>query len=307
MIGVLNIDKPAGWTSHDVVARVRRLAGERRVGHAGTLDPLATGVLVVCLGSATRLVEYLSDLDKSYRATVRFGVTTDTWDAEGEVIDTADPTGLTQEAVAAALSDFRGIIEQTPPMYSALKRDGQPLYRLARQGVTVEREARIVEISRLEIVAWRPPEVVVDITCSKGTYVRAIAHDLGAALGVGAHLAALARTRVGAFTLDQAVAPDVITSGDADALIAALQPAATAVGHLPAVALDADEVALVRQGRPLTLSPDRLPAPVSEDPPDAARLAVLDETGDLVAVLRPGGEGADTWRPHKVLPIVTER
>jgi tRNA pseudouridine55 synthase len=287
VIGVLNIDKPAGWTSHDVVARIRRLAGERRVGHAGTLDPMATGVLVVCLGAATRLVEYLADLDKSYRATIRFGAVTDTWDAEGEVIATADTADLTLAAAESALAAFRGTIEQTPPMYSALKRDGRPLYELARQGVTVEREARLVEISRLEIISWAPPDLVVDITCSKGTYVRAIAHDLGAALGVGAHLAALARTRVGSFTLDSAVPPEAITSGDAGALLAALRPAAAAVGHLPAVTLTPDEAALVRQGRTVDLSPAALPPAVPADPPETLRLAALDEGGDLVAVLLP--------------------
>lgn len=307
VIGVLNIDKPAGWTSHDVVARIRRLAGERRVGHAGTLDPMATGVLVVCLGAATRLVEYLADLDKSYRATIRFGAVTDTWDAEGEVIATADTADLTLAAAESALAAFRGTIEQTPPMYSALKRDGRPLYELARQGVTVEREARLVEISRLEIISWAPPDLVVDITCSKGTYVRAIAHDLGAALGVGAHLAALARTRVGSFTLDSAVPPEAITSGDAGALLAALRPAAAAVGHLPAVTLTPDEAALVRQGRTVDLSPAALPPAVPADPPETLRLAALDEGGDLVAVLLPVCSEAGAWRPHKVLPAATGR
>ncbi len=291
MIGVLNLDKPAGWTSHDVVARVRRLAGERRVGHAGTLDPMATGVLVVCLGAATRLVEYLADLDKDYRAVIRFGVDTDTWDAEGEMVFSADAGHLTLAAIEPALAAFRGVIEQVPPMYSALKRNGQPLYRLARQGVTIEREARTITISRLTVAAWQPPDLAVELTCSKGTYVRAIAHDLGVALGVGAHLAALSRTRIGTFTLDAALPAQVLVAGDGDALLAAVQPPAAVVGHLPGATIGEEAAALLRQGRPVTLP----------EAPAGDWLAALDGRGELVAVLAPGEE-AGVWRPHKVMP-----
>ncbi|MCD6519847.1 MAG: tRNA pseudouridine(55) synthase TruB, partial [Anaerolineae bacterium] len=179
--GILNIDKPKGLTSHDVVDRVRRLAKQRRVGHAGTLDPLATGVLILCLGGATRIVEYLSESPKAYRATIRFGLVTDTWDLEGKVIEEREWQGLSLAEIQQVLSQFQGTIEQVPPMYSALKHQGKPLYKLARQGITVARKPRRVEIYRLSILDWRPPELVLEVECSKGTYIRSLAYELGQA------------------------------------------------------------------------------------------------------------------------------
>jgi tRNA pseudouridine55 synthase len=202
--GILNIDKPAGMTSHDVVARVRRMSGQRRVGHAGTLDPSATGVLVVCLGQATRVAEYLMASDKVYRAQIRLGVSTDTHDAEGEVTATAE-VNLREEEVRRALASFIGSIQQVPPMYSALKRDGVPLYKLARQGITVEREPRSVQIHHIELLDWTPPLVTILVECSPGTYIRALARDLGRKLGCGAHLQSLIRLASGHFTLEKAV------------------------------------------------------------------------------------------------------
>ena len=211
MHGFLNIDKPAGMTSHDVVARVRRLARQKRVGHAGTLDPAATGVLVVALGIATRLIEYVQDATtKRYHAVVRLGVTTTTDDAEGEVLDTAPIPPLDLAALEAALARFRGPIMQTPPMYAALHHEGRRLHELARAGVMVERAARRVTIERLELLDWSPPALTLDILCGKGTYIRALARDLGAALGCGAHLQALRRTAVGAFVIEDAVPLDAL-------------------------------------------------------------------------------------------------
>jgi tRNA pseudouridine(55) synthase len=177
--GILNVDKPAGMTSHDVVDAIRRLAGQRKVGHAGTLDPMATGVLLVCLGQATRVAEYLMRGRKRYRATVVLGAATDTYDGEGEIVSSGGPTDFSQEQIQAALAGFVGRIEQVPPLYSALKRDGQPLHRLARQGKTIELESRPVEIEEMSLLDWTSPSLVVELTCSPGTYVRSLAHDLG--------------------------------------------------------------------------------------------------------------------------------
>ncbi|MBA2469838.1 MAG: tRNA pseudouridine(55) synthase TruB [Chloroflexia bacterium] len=206
--GYVVIDKPAGWTSHDVVARVRRLVGERRVGHAGTLDPAATGVLPVAVGLATRTVEYLAESSKAYRAWIRFGVTTDSADRDGAVTSTVDVSALTLDAIAPALDAFWGEIWQRPPMHSAIKVDGRRLYQLARSGVEIEVEPRAVTIHVLRIVDWTSPVLCLDIDCSKGTYIRSLARDLGEAVGTGAHLADLVRTRSGPFGIDEAMSLD---------------------------------------------------------------------------------------------------
>jgi tRNA pseudouridine55 synthase len=203
--GILNIDKPAGQTSYSVVALVKRLSGERRVGHAGTLDPDATGVLPVCLGQGTRIVEFLITATKTYRAGIELGIATDTFDASGRITQRGDPSGIDLEIFQSALASFRGSIRQTPPMFSALKYRGQPLYKLARAGVNVERKSRTVEIHRLELISWQLPVVIIEIECSKGTYIRSLAHDLGQTLGCGAHLKSLVRTRCGIFDIKDAV------------------------------------------------------------------------------------------------------
>jgi tRNA pseudouridine55 synthase len=204
MDGIFNLCKPVGMTSHDVVARVRRLTHQKRVGHAGTLDPAASGVLPVCLGQATRVVEYLSAGGKSYRATVVFGVVTDTYDAQGKVVRRA-PVDVTREEIEAVLPAFLGRQMQMPPLYSALKKGGQPLYKLARAGVEVELQPRAVEISRLEVLEWRSPVLTLEVECGKGTYVRSLAYDLGERLGCGAHLGGLVRLRSGPFRLEESL------------------------------------------------------------------------------------------------------
>ena len=208
--GIFNIDKPTGITSHDVVARVRRLAGQKRVGHAGTLDPAASGVLPVLLGQATRIAEYLSESGKAYRATIHFGVVTDTYDAEGTIVRQT-PVALSRGDIESVLPGFLGDQMQRPPMYSAIKRDGQRLYALARAGHTVEVDPRPIHIDALEIVDWTLPALILDIACSKGTYIRSLAFDLGERLGTGAHLAALVRTRSGPFTLATSVSLDTLS------------------------------------------------------------------------------------------------
>jgi len=295
--GILNIDKPAGATSHDVVARVRRLTPGSRVGHAGTLDPMATGVLVVCIGGATRLIEYVADASKRYRATIRFGVTTATWDAEGEVEERRPTGGLTLEAIEAALSRFVGVIEQVPPMYSALKRDGQPLYRLARRGITVEREPRRVHVYAIEVEGWECPDLVVHVHCSKGTYVRALAHDLGEMLGVGAHLAALTRTAVGAFTLQEAVDLEgLLAERESGGWREHLLDASVAVRGLPRAVLDDEAARRIGHGQAVTLDV----AKCTSFRGDGSEVAAFDRQGRLLAVARYDPQSG-LWRPHKVL------
>ena len=290
--GILNIDKPKGMTSHDVVNQVRRLAHERRVGHAGTLDPMATGVLIVCLGKATRLVEYLADSDKSYLATIVFGVTTDTWDAEGKVLTRSDGQNLKLDDIENILPSFLGRIEQIPPMYSALKHKGQPLYRLARHGLEVERAPRRVEIYALQIVRWQAPELVLRVDCSKGTYIRTLAHDLGQAARVGAHLSALKRLAVGRFRIEEAVSLDELLRQAADgAWQKHLLPAEAAVGHMPVAILEAEAVNHVRHGQAVELS-------LAGDA--GAQCAAYDQNKQLLAILTYDA-ASGLWRPHKVL------
>jgi tRNA pseudouridine55 synthase len=203
--GILNINKPQNKTSFSVVAMVKRLSGERRVGHAGTLDPAATGVLPVCLGQGTRIIEFLVNTTKTYRAWIELGIATDTYDGDGQITQKGDPSGISQEQLESALDPFRGLIQQTPPMYSAVKHQGRPLYELARAGIKVERKSRLAKIHRLELINWQPPVVTVEVECSKGTYIRSLAHDLGQSLGCGAHLKSLVRTRCGFFDIKDAV------------------------------------------------------------------------------------------------------
>jgi len=289
--GVLNLDKPAGISSHDAVNRLRRITNQRRIGHTGTLDPTATGVLVLCLGQATRLAEYVAEARKVYRATIRLGIDTSTWDSEGEVVAEADASGVTLAGIENALGAFEGRIQQVPPMYSALKHEGHPLYKLARRGQEVEREAREVTIYALEIEAWRSPELVLRIACSKGTYIRAIAHDLGVALGVGAYLAALRRLAVGAFTVEQAVSLDTLYAADHDnSWQRYLQPAGAAVAHMPSVIVDAQTVARIRYGQTVVLDAN----------PELGLHCAYQANGELLAILRHNAD-ADVWQPTKVL------
>src|SRR5512139_1436937 len=202
--GILIIDKPSGLTSHDTVNHVRRATKIRQVGHAGTLDPMATGVLVVCLGQATRVSEYLLGHDKAYQATIRLGVETNTYDADGEVIATNE-VNVDRAEVEQALAQFSGEIQQVPPMYSAIKREGQKLYELARQGIEIERAARSVIVYSIRLRDYHTPDVIIEVQCSAGTYIRSIAHDLGAALGTGGHLIELTRTAAGPFTIDRTI------------------------------------------------------------------------------------------------------
>jgi tRNA pseudouridine55 synthase len=248
--GFLVIDKPAGWTSHDVVARVRRLLNEKRVGHAGTLDPAATGVLPVAVGQATKSIEWLEQASKAYCAEIAFGVATDSADVDGVVIETGEPSGLAADRVAKALQRFEGPIEQIPPMHSAIKIDGVRLYQHARRGRVVDVPARAVTVHLIELIAWEAPVATVAIECSKGTYIRSIARDLGDALGVPAHLANLVRVRSGPFNLDEAWTLAELAELDLDAEwpSIAIHPDAAAL-DLDALVLDDEEYESWRHGR----------------------------------------------------------
>jgi tRNA pseudouridine55 synthase len=203
--GILNIDKPWGKTSFSIVSLVKRLTGERRVGHAGSLDPAATGVLPVCLGRGTRVVEFLMEATKVYRAQIELGVTTDTYDASGNVVQRRDPSGVSQRQLESALASFCGLIQQTPPMYSAVRYHGKHLYELARAGIEVERKSRPAKIHYLELIDFTPPLVTTEVMCGKGTYIRSLAYELGELLGCGANLKSLVRLKCGPFRVEDAV------------------------------------------------------------------------------------------------------
>lgn len=262
MHGLLLIDKPQGLTSHDVVRQVRRIFSTRKVGHAGTLDPMATGVLVVAVGDATKILQFLFLDDKSYRATFRLGITTDTFDAQGRVLSEKPTPPLDVEFVNHICTPFRGMIDQQPPMFSALKRDGVPLYKLARQGIEVERESRKIFIQRLAVVAVDSPFVTIDVDCSKGTYIRSLVHDLGEAIGCGAHLTALCRLRSGRFMLDQCYQLDDLKQMDNPA--GALLSYSAALVDLPAAELDQAALQALTFGIPPQESQCFLAQPLTE-------------------------------------------
>lgn len=288
VFGFLNIDKPTGMTSHDVVAAVRRGTGVKKVGHAGTLDPMATGVLVVCLGPATRLSEYAMHHDKTYQATVRLGIQTDTYDAEGQVV-ARDPRPVSRDQVEAVLPRFRGAIQQVPPMYSAIKKGGKKLYELARAGQEVEREARPVTIRRLELLAWDYPHFILEVECSAGTYIRSLAHDIGQTLEVGAHLAALRRTRSGTFHSEEAVPFDRWQAAvQAGTWPEYLLPPDQAIQHLPRLDLDAEQAKIVQNGG---FIPHESPV---------ALVRAYDPNGHLLALLEPYDKAPGQWKPRKV-------
>lgn len=281
--GLVVVDKEPGWTSHDVVARVRSVFGQRRVGHAGTLDPDATGVLLVGLGRVTRLLRFLTGLTKEYTAQIVLGAATDTLDSSGQIVGEWDMTAVTLEEARAAAAALTGRIQQVPPMVSALKVGGRRLHELARQGIEVERAARTVRVDRFDVEASDDPGVLrATVVCSAGTYVRSLAADLGAALGGGAHLRALRRTRIGSFGVDEAEPIDALGPGS-------LRAPAEALRDIDRVTVDPDVSVLVARGRPL----DRASLGATGDGP----WAVVDSTGRLLAVY-------ERTSPQRIRPAV---
>ncbi|KFL50139.1 tRNA pseudouridine synthase B [Burkholderia pyrrocinia] len=281
--GVLLLDKPVGLSSNDALIRAKRLLLAKKAGHTGTLDPLASGLLPLCFGEATKFSQDLLEADKTYEATMRLGLRTATGDAEGEVIDTR-PVECDRAAVEAALARFTGEIVQVPPMYSALKRDGRPLYEYARAGQTVEREGRNVTIHALDLLACEMPDVTFRVTCSKGTYVRTLAEDIGEALGCGAHLTMLRRTGVGALTLEHAVTLDALSDADESARDAWLQPVDALLSTFPSVRLDDACAKRFLHGQRLPLSEL---GPI--DAADGERVRVYDATRLLGVARKANG------------------
>jgi tRNA pseudouridine55 synthase len=268
--GFLNVCKPAGFSSHDVVAVVRRTLRTRRVGHAGTLDPLAEGVLPVCVGRYTRLVDYVSNGDKGYYAEIELGARTATDDAEGEIVERLPVPALDNADLDRALSSFRGTIQQVPPIYSAIKVAGQRAYALARRGDAPTLQAREVTIRRLEVVRWQSPLLTLVVDCSKGTYIRSLARDLGESLGCGAHLKRLIRLWVGPFALADAISLDELAQAASAGTVAdVLQPADSALRALPAAIVDPHRLVDMAHGRPW-------PAASSDDVPGMARIYDVD-------------------------------
>ena len=256
--GVLLLNKPAGISANDALQKAKRLFFANRAGHTGALDPLATGVLPICFGEATKFSQYLLDADKRYRSTFCFGMTTETGDADGNVVATSDASGLTEQQVRDAMAAFRGTIRQIPSMYSALKHKGQPLYKLARQGIEVEREAREVEIYSYELLKFVPgpnPRAEVEVHCSKGTYVRSLAEDLGKALGVGAFVEKLHRSAAGPYVEEDSVTLEELAEergeGLAEVLDHHLLPMDSPASGLPKMTLDDDSGYYLRQGQPV--------------------------------------------------------
>ena len=288
--GVLIIDKPIGMTSHDVVQHVRRGTRIKRAGHTGTLDPRASGVLVVLVGPAVRLSEFVSASDKHYQAVIKFGMTTDTYDLEGEVTS-RKPVDISFEELEEALSGFVGEVEQTPPVYSALKINGKPAYEYAREGKEIEMESRTVTVHSLELLDWDPPEAVIDIQCSSGTYVRSLASDLGEKLGSGATLTGLRRTKSGKFGLRDAVSlrrlEEAFENGD---WYKYLLPAAEALGDWYTIVLTPDQIDDVSHGH-------RVPGEANLEHAQKAR--AIGEDGELVALMEYDSE-TNEWQPRKV-------
>ena len=290
--GFVVIDKPAGITSHDVVSRVRRIMGTRKVGHTGTLDPFATGVLPVAVNDGTKAIPFLDEGSKTYEALLRLGVTTDTLDMTGSILTETDPSGITSDQFILCLSNFTGAISQIPPMYSAIKQGGQPLYKLARQGVEVERKARDVEIYSLELISFDLPHVAIRVVCSRGTYVRSLADDIGRQLGCGAALQELRRTASGPFRIENAVTlvdlEAAAGEGRTDALF--LSPMVV-LDHLLEIPLNADGLEGLKFGRAPSWDATFLETPVSCADETLVRLT---SEGMLVAVavLVPG-RGSD--------------
>ncbi len=258
MDGVLNINKPAGPTSHDIVARTRKLLHEKRVGHAGTLDPLATGVLVVCVGKATRIVEYLVTREKEYSAVMVLGRTTGTQDSVGKEISNVDASHISQQMIAAVLPKFTGRIMQIPPMVSAVKHEGKRLYELARKNVEVERQPREVTIYSLEMTSFNPgekPFVGLRVVCSSGTYIRTLCADIGDALGVGGYMESLVRTRVGDFKLENAISMDVLETASSEGRASEFMLSMDeALSHIPSVTVDDIGSEMIAHGRAVQVS-----------------------------------------------------
>ncbi len=285
--GILVVDKPGGWTSHDVVAKVRRLLGIRKVGHVGTLDPEATGLLPVCVGSATRIVEYLMELPKSYRVECILGEETDTHDATGRVVARHDPSRLSGDQIRTVIMRFRGTIEQVPPMYSAVRKNGRRLYELARRGERVPRDPRTVTLYEICEVVCSIPRISFVVRCSKGTYVRALCRDIGRELGVGAHMSRLRRIESASFVEKDAYSLDRIMEMDKEEIFSLLVPMDRALAAFQPVVVRQPGLRKVCQGQPL-VEEDFSEKPVFGSWKENRMFTVYGEDGAFLAVAKAG-------------------
>ena len=292
--GLLIIHKATGMTSHDVVAKVRKILHQKRVGHAGTLDPAASGVLPICVGQGTRVAEYLSESGKAYQAEITFGIVTDTYDSEGTIIRTADTAGLIQERIEAELAHFLGPQMQMPPRYSAIKIQGQPAYKRSRAGETIELDPRPIEIFQLQILTWSLPRLTLAIECSKGTYIRSLAYDLGERLGCGGYLTSLIRIRSGPFSLADSITLEQLAEAVTQGTVASrLFSADRALQQYPALMLDDTTTQRVLHGNAFWYD--------HQDNLVAAELArVYDPAGNFLAIAIWDAEQG-LWQPKKVL------
>ena len=292
MHGLLNINKPAGMTSRRAVDLIERLTRPAKSGHAGTLDPLATGVLVVCVGAATRWIEYVQQMPKRYTGTFLLGRKSATEDTEGEVVELPDQPRPTREEIVEAARRFLGTVEQRPPAFSAVKIAGRRAYELARKGQSPQLTPRPIEIHQIEVLAYQYPELVLDISCGSGTYIRSLGRDLAESLGTAAVMSALTRTSIGPFSLEEAVDPRALTP---DTWQQFLRPSSLAVEHLPRVRLSADEVNAIRCGR-------TVPGKQGEVEAGAPEIAAFDRGGELVGIL--AFDAAGCLRTLRNMPTV---
>jgi len=298
MDGILNIHKAAGMTSHDVVAKVRKVLQQKRVGHAGTLDPTASGVLPICIGQGTRIAQYLSESGKAYQAEITFGVVTDTYDTEGTVIRTGNATELTLTQIEEVLPHFLGSHMQMPPRYSAIKLQGQPAYKRVRAGEEITLEPRPINVYQLDVITWQPPRLTLAIDCSKGTYIRSLAYDLGEQLGCGAYLHALVRTRSGPFLLTNSISleqlAEAVAQGTATAYVF---PPDSVLQQYPALHLDAVTAARVLHGN--AFCGDEYVVQLSAD-----LVRIYDTTGQFLAIACWDAQ-QHMWQPTKVFALVS--
>lgn len=293
--GILNVNKPEGKTSFSVVAGLKRLSGEKHVGHAGTLDPIATGVLPVCFGQATRVTQFLASSGKTYFAQIELGITTDTFDRQGKIVASRDPSSITPLQIEETLASFRGMIDQVPPAFSALKQGGRRCYELARAGIPLELKSRRIEITKLELVTCRLPIIEIKVDCSKGTYIRSLANDIGQHLGCGAHLKNLTRLRCGPLSIKDALSPDELEDTfHKDTWKTLLHPVDSPLWGWKAIVVDRKNELDIRNGHPLPVNGT---AEISDE-----YCRAYDIDGNFLAVLRFIPEKRH-WHPEKVFSI----
>lgn len=295
--GILNVSKPQGKTSYSVVALIKRLTGEKRVGHAGTLDPMATGVLPVFIGQATRLIEYLMNTCKTYRAEIEFGISTDTYDAEGKVTQRSNVSSITRKQLETAINAFQGEITQITPVYSAVKYHGRPGYKMARAGITFQPRKRLVRIDRIELIEWNVPVATVEIECGKGVYIRSLANDLGQMFGCGAYLKNLIRLKYGIFEITKAIILDELEKAcKAGYWEQLLYPMDSVLGEMPAVVVGPESERAICNGNAVQL----------EGCPSHGICRTYNLCGNLLAVMRFDHE-RDLWKPEKVFGVLDTR